>query len=164
MKLMSTAALLVLASSAVATAQEEGSPALSATIDVFEVLTSIDDEGQEIRTEVLPTDVVPTDTVLVRANIQNEGVASVTDIGFTFPVDASLHIDVDSLEADVPFQYSFATHQEPSAFGPLAELSVALEDGSIRPATSEDVGHIRVVIPELDAAKNVTIEYTASLR
>ncbi len=165
MKSYLTGAVLIAALALPALAQDaETAPSLAVGIDVFEVVTLIDEEGKETVQRIAPSNLVPQDTVVISASLQNTTEEALNDISFKLDVDPSLSLVEDSIGDHEAIEFSFATRQNPDRFDAISALTVTTEDGTERAATADDIGSIQVNLAEIVPAKNAVFEYSAIIR
>jgi hypothetical protein len=165
MKTYLTGAAMMFALALPLAAQEaEKAPALAVGIDVFEVVTVIDEEGNETTERKAPDNLVPQDTVIISATLKNTTEEQLDDVLFKLDVDPSLSLMAESLTDHEEINFSFATRQTPAVFADLKALTVTDTDGVERAATADDIGAIQVNLAEIGAAKNAVFEYSATIR
>ncbi|KKN90455.1 hypothetical protein LCGC14_0228240 [marine sediment metagenome] len=161
---LSGAAMLLALALPLAAQDAEKAPALAVGIDVYEVITLIDEEGNETKERTAPNNLVPQDTVIISATLKNTTEEQLDDISFKLDVDPSLSLVAESLPDHEEIDFSFATRQKPAVFAQLEALTVTETDGVERAATADDIGAIQVNLAEIDAAKIAVFEYSATIR
>jgi hypothetical protein len=154
-------AVLIATSAFPAVAQDA---AIAVEMSVFEVVTSIDDDGKEIKQRVASDNLVPQDVVVISATLSNMTDEALSDITFKLDVDPSLSLIEDGIMEYDATGYTFSTRQKPAHFAALDDLTVPSEDGAERAATADDIGAIQVNLAEIGAAKNAVFEYSATIR
>jgi len=158
------AALLATAGLPALAQESEQGTALAVDITVFEVVTTINDDGEEVTQRIASDNLVPQDTVVISAKLDNTGDEALSEISFKLDVDPSLSLLGESLIDQDEIDFSFSTRQDPAVFADLEDLTISLEDGTERPATADDIGSIQVNLAEIGAAKNAVFEYSATIR
>lgn len=127
---------------------------------VFQEIEVQTEDGRIEVQQVPAARVVPGDEVTYVINYRNVGDQPLDDVAITNPipvqlvyVDASGVVPVTEVSVDDGVEY-----------GPLAELTVPGPDGEPRPATAEDVTHLRWIIPVLPAGADGAVSFTARVR
>lgn len=134
--LSSLLALVCLAiSSAPATAQ--GGGALTSRIELEKALPTAN-RNAELYTYVDPKVVVPGDRVRVTLTFTNNGTAPASSVNITNPIPEGLVFNRTDDSTD--FSVSVDGGKR---FGPLASLTVPVENAAPRAATASDVTHVR---------------------
>lgn len=140
---------------AVPAASARDQAAVSLTGEVM-VERSVERDGT--RTTVLepPAQVVPGDRLVYSTRYRNTSAEPVEDFVVTNPLPSAV-----TLAADGAFEVSVDGGR---TFGPLASLSLTLEDGATRPAGLTDVTHVRWTIAHLAPSEEGTLSYSAVVR
>lgn len=89
-----------------------------------------------------PARVVPGDNLVFVLSYQNTGETPAEDFSVTNPMPDAVAFR-DTNDAGALFSVDGGEH-----YGPLTDLTVTADDGTVRPATSDDVTHIRWTLSE----------------
>ena len=134
----------LLASSVPALAQS-GAVTLQSDAKVERVIT--DGNGQTSVTLAEPTTVVPGDTVVFTIHYRNTSDRDVSDFVINNPIPAAIRFErSDNQQAVVSVEGG-------RTIGRLDTLTVGTVDGTARPATANDVTHVRWTFPQPIAAR-----------
>ena len=148
------AILLTISAALPGLAQAQGKPMkLESTVQLVQPA----EEGDEPRL-VAAEGVVPGDTLVFTTSYRNEGGATVTDFVIVNPVPADL---VLSDEAAGQTEVSV---DGGAKWGPLSDLTVLGEDHQERPATIDDITHMRWAIAEVPPAGAGQVRFSARVR
>lgn len=120
------------------------------------VVRSVEENGATRETYEEPERVLPGDRLLFTTSFANDGAEPVENFVITNPVPGAV-----ALAESGAFVVSV---DGGTSFGPLAELSVAQEDGSSRPAALADVTHLRWTIPAVAPGDTGEVQYFAFVR
>ena len=107
---------------------------------------------------VAPEGVVPGDTLVFTTSYRNEGASAVNDFVIVNPVPADL---VLTDEAAAATEVSIDGGKQ---WGRLADLSIVEEDGEKRPATINDITHMRWVYANIAPSANGEVKFSARVR
>lgn len=152
-----TAALAASAMFAGPALAQEASP-VSLSGDVKAVVTSVDEAGNETTQLVEPNTIVPGDRLVFGTDYSNTGNEPVKNFVVTNPLPKPVRLASDA-DADLVVSVDGG-----ETWGPLASLSVTLEDGSSRSAGHEDVTHVRWTLAEIAPGEAGRLEYPAIIR
>jgi len=139
-------------------------PALAETtvrLEVFDRKEMIADTGE---TEIVYTPIetaVPGDRVTYRITLKNTDNVPATSVGMTLPVDPSILVEPLSISGDAPIEALFSIDGG-EQFSPFSELVVKTETG-LRPATPDDLTHMRIGLEKIPANTEISVEYAASV-
>lgn len=112
-----------------------------------------------VTTELIEPDVVvPGDRLVFGTRYRNSGELPVENFVVTTPLPAAVALAVD---ADPALLVSVDAGR---SWGVLTELRVAQPDGTSRPATASDVGHIRSVIARIAPGESGSVEFPVKVR
>lgn len=128
---------------------------LSGDVMIERIVT---EAGEDRRVLEKPDTVLPGDMLIFSTNYRNTGAEIVKDFVVTIPVPQAVRIgsqDAQSLEVSV---------DGGSVWGKLAGLQVTDGQGSLRPATVDDVTHIRWVLASLEPGAKGTVTYRGTVR
>lgn len=126
--------------------------------DVKAVKITTDAEGKE-RTELVePTNIVPGDRLVFRTDYANKGAEAVTNFTVTNPLPAAVRLAPDADPALV------LSVDGGKTWGVLGALTVTNPDGATRPATYEDVTHVRWVLASIAPGASGRLTYPAIIR
>lgn len=122
-------------------------------------LVRIVDQGGNGHKELLKAEgVVPGDTLVFLTNYKNRGAANVTNFVVINPVPKNVRItDEYASSLDVSVDGG-------KIWGALRDLSLVGDDGNPRPATAEDITHIRWSIDLLTPGEAGQSAYDATVR
>jgi hypothetical protein len=137
---------------------------LSASIDTWEIMTVVADDGTTSETRIMPDSIVPQDRVAVVANLSNTSEDALKSVSFVLNIDNALVIDMDGITPGEKMSYEFSTRQDPETKASFENLTVTNADGTKRAAEAADLGAIHVDMEQIDTAKNAVFEYTAIVR
>lgn len=129
---------------------------LSGSVKVVTTQTAAD--GSTTRVYSDPDRVIPGDHLLFLTDYRNSGSEAVANFVITNPLPAAVKLSED---ADPSLTVSV---DGGASWGPLSQLTVALDDGSTRPAVHGDVTHIRWTLAEVAPGVSGTVEYPATIR
>ena len=150
-------AALFLAASAPAAAQESSQP-ITLEADVKAVVETIDANGAKHVELVEPGTIVPGDRLVFGTSYQNSGNEPVENFTMTNPLPAPVRLAPDA-DADLVVSVDGGNN-----WGHLADLTVAADDGSVRPAEHRDVTHIRWTLAVVEPGASGRLEYPAIIR
>lgn len=148
-------ALVISAQPAVALAQDAKPVQIESK--VFLVQTNESEQG---KTENLvpATSVVPGDTLAFTTSFKNSGAEAVTDFVIVNPVPESVTLSPKSAaENEVSVDGG-------NSWGSLSALTIAADDDFSRPATAEDVTHIRWTFSTIPAGGTEEAAYFAAVK
>ena len=132
----------------------EGKPMkLESAVQVLKAET----EGAEPRL-IDATNVVPGDTLVFTTRFSNEGSDAVDDFVIVNPVPANLVL-VDEPEAVAEVSVDGA-----KTWGKLDQLVVVENDGKERPATIEDITHLRWAFSQVSPGEAGQVNFNATVR
>jgi uncharacterized repeat protein (TIGR01451 family) len=107
---------------------------------------------------VEPDNVVPGDMLLFTTSFHNEGAAPVTDFVVVNPVADSLELTAEAAgQTDVSVDGG-------KSWGPIAQLKIVDEMGQERPATIEDITHMRWKFAQIRPGETGRVQFIASVR
>ena len=138
-----------------ALAQEK---AVALTGDVLLERTIVDGDGSQKTERVAPETIVPGDRLIFTTSYTNKGGETVTDFVVTSPLPAAVRLAPDAADDLVVSVDSGKT------WGPLPTLNTTAADGKTRPATHEDVTHVRWTLASVAGGAAGTLEYPAIIR
>jgi len=139
-------------------------PALADTtvrLEVFDRTEVIADTGE---TEVVYAPIetaVPGDRVTYRITLTNTDDTPATSVSMTLPVDPSILIEPLSISGGAAIEALFSIDGG-EQFASFSELVVETETG-LRPATPDDLTHMRIGLEEIPANTEISVEYAASV-
>lgn len=107
---------------------------------------------------VAPESVVPGDTLVFTTSYRNEGASTVNNFVIVNPVPADL---VLTDEAASTTEVSVDGGKN---WGRLADLKIVKEDGQERPATIEDITHMRWVFASVAPSATGEVKFSARVR
>ena len=148
-------ALALALPSAEAIAQASKPVELSGDVKVERTVT---EDGKERRVLSKPDTVVPGDKLVFTTNYRNAGTEVVKDFVVTNPIPEAIKLtaeDAAKLELSV---------DGGKAWGKLADLTVPAEDGTKRPASIDDVTHIRWTFATLEPGAAGAVTYSGTVR
>lgn len=148
------AASAVFASPALA---QEASP-VTLSGDVKAVVTTVDETGAQTTELVEPGTIVPGDRLVFGTDYSNSGDEPVKNFVVTNPLPGPVRLASDA-DADLDVSVDGG-----KTWGPLASLTVTLEDGSSRSAQHADVTHVRWTLAEIAPGESGRLEYPAIIR
>jgi uncharacterized repeat protein (TIGR01451 family) len=151
-KVLAAILLTVCAVPAAAAAQERP---IKLQSDVKLVRQAQQGEAPEL---VAPEGVVPGDTLVFTTSYRNEGASAVNDFVIVNPVPTDL---VLTDEAAAGTEVSVDGGKQ---WGRLADLKIVKEDGEERPATIEDITHMRWVFANIAPRANGEVKFSARVR
>ncbi|MEP2234788.1 MAG: hypothetical protein ABJM58_10350 [Alteripontixanthobacter sp.] len=153
---IAAAALAALAFTGTASFAQERPMALSSDV---QLVKPIEEAGIVTGEQLVePTGVVPGDVLVFTISYTNRGAETATDFELINPVHKDTIIVQESA---VSTEVSVDGGQE---YGFLADLSVADELGEQRPATNQDITHLRWVIAEVAPAEAGSVSFRAEVR
>lgn len=126
--------------------------------DVKAVKVITDKDGKQRSELVEPDTVVPGDRLVFGTDYANKGAEPVKNFVVTNPLPAAVRLAPD---ADPALEVSVDAGK---TWGVLAKLAVPGADGTTRPATHDDVTHIRWVLPSIAAGASGRLTYPAVIR
>lgn len=140
-----------------AIAQAAGQLALDGAVyQEIEVRTP---EGEVVMKRVPAARVVPGGEVVYEINFANSGDAPVTNVAIDNPVPPEL-----TFVAVEGIPLTAVSVDGGKAYGALAELSVATDDGQARPAQPADVTHLRWVLGEVAPGTSGKVAFKARVK
>src|SRR5688572_21744250 len=151
-KILAAILLTVCAVPAAAAAQERP---IKLQSDVKLVRQAQQGETPEL---VAPEGVAPGDMLVFTTSYRNEGASAVNDFVIVNPVPADL---VLTDEAASTTEVSVDGGKQ---WGRLADLKIVKEDGEERPATIEDITHMRWVFASVAPSANGEVKFSARVR
>lgn len=126
--------------------------------DVKAVKIVTDKDGKQ-RTELVePNTIVPGDRLLFGTDYANNGAETVKNFVVTNPLPAAVRLAPD---ADPALEVSVDGGK---TWGTLAKLTLANADGTTRPATNDDVTHVRWALPSIAPGAKGRLTYPAIIR
>lgn len=126
--------------------------------DVKVVKTVTDADGKQ-RTELVdPDTIVPGDRLVFGTDYANKGAEPVTNFTVTNPLPAAVRLAPD---ADPALAVSVDGGK---TWGVLSALTLTRADGATRPATHDDVTHVRWVLPSIAPGASGRLTYPAIIR
>lgn len=126
--------------------------------DVKAVKVVTDKDGKERSELVEPNTVVPGDRLVFGTDYANNGAEPVKNFVVTNPLPSAVRLAPD---ADPALEVSVDAGK---TWGVLAKLTVPGTDGATRPATHDDVTHVRWVLPSIAAGASGRLTYPAVIR
>jgi uncharacterized repeat protein (TIGR01451 family) len=146
--------LLSLSALAAAPAAAQGKPvALESKV---QLMRPAEDGGQPQLLE--PENVVPGDMLLFTTSFHNEGAAPVTDFVVVNPVADSLELTAEAAgQTDVSVDGG-------KTWGPIAQLKVVDAGAQERPATIQDITHMRWKFAQIKPGETGRVQFVASVR
>lgn len=141
---------------AAATVQAQSPVSLSGDVMAVEVTT--DDAGNEVTRLVEPSVIVPGDRLIFGTDYANNGNEPAENFVVTNPLPSAVRLAGD---ADPELTVSVDGGQ---TYGALSTLSVMAEDGTNRPASHEDVTHVRWTLARIAPGESGRLEYPAIIR
>lgn len=136
-------------------AQEEAPVELIGDVKVEKTVV---EDGKEKKILVPAETVLPGDKLVFTTAYSNKGAKSVTDFIVTNPIPEAIKLgaeDASKLEVSV---------DDGKAWGKLATLTVPDEKGEPRPATIDDVTHVRWTLTKLDPGAKGSVSYSGVVR
>lgn len=138
-------------------AQQAASPVtLSGDVKAVKVVTDAD--GSERTELVAPGTIVPGDRLVFGTDYANNGSEAVSNFNVTNPLPAAVRLAPD---ADPMLTVSVDGGK---SWGKLPELQVTAPDGTMRPATHDDVTHVRWVLESIAPGEKGRLTYPAIIR
>lgn len=105
-----------------------------------------------------PENVVPGDMLLFTTSFHNEGAAPVTDFVVVNPVADSLELTAEAAgQTDVSVDGG-------KTWGSIAKLTIIDSVGQERPATTEDITHMRWKFAQIQPGETGRVQFVASVR
>lgn len=126
--------------------------------DVMLEQTVADEAGNTTVRLVEPNTIVPGDRLVFGTEYANSSAETVENFVVTNPLPAAVRLAEDA-PADL-----IVSVDGGSEWGQLAQLSVAGEDGTSRPASHADVTHVRWTLTRVAAGESGRLEYPAIIR
>jgi uncharacterized repeat protein (TIGR01451 family) len=151
-KFLSAVLLMACATPAVAAAQERP---IKLQSEVKLVRQAQQGEAPEL---VEPEGVVPGDTLVFTTSYRNEGASAVSDFVIVNPVPSDLVL-TDEAAGATEVSVDGGTH-----WGRLAALKVVAENGEERPATTQDITHMRWVFSSVEPSQAGEVQFSARVR
>ena len=148
---------LLLASAPAAMAQDAAQP-ITLAADVKAVVETVDANGATQVELVEPGTIVPGDRLVFGTSYENSGAEPIENFTMTNPLPAPVRLAPDA-NADLIVSVDGGT-----TWGRLAELTIAQEDGDVRPAEHRDVTHIRWTLAVVEPGASGRLEYPAIIR
>lgn len=145
----------MLAATSPALAQDK---AVALTGDVLLERTVVSDDGTKKIERVAPETIVPGDRLIFTTSYTNKGGDTVTDFVVTNPLPAAVRLAPDASDTLV------VSVDKGKTWGALGTLNAIEADGTTRPATHEDVTHVRWTLASVAAGSAGTLEYPAIIR
>lgn len=102
--------------------------------------------------------VVPGDTLVFTTSFRNQGGAAIKDFVIVNPVPADVQL------ADEPGSEAEVSIDGAKTWGRLGDLTVAEVNGQKRPATIEDITHLRWAFTEIPSGKTGRVRFSATVR
>ncbi len=116
------------------------------------------ENGKETHVLVDPNLVVPGDKLVFSTSYHNSSTQPVTNFVVTNPLPGAVKLAPEGADQLVVSVDGGAT------YGPLATLKVKGADGATRPATADDVTHVRWVLARIAPGGKGTLSYHAIVR
>jgi len=151
-KVLAAILLTVCAVPAAAAAQERP---IKLQSDVKLVRQAQQGEAPEL---VAPVGVVPGDTLVFTTSYRNEGASAVNDFVIVNPVPTDLVLTDDAASS------TEVSVDGGKNWGRLADLKIVKDDGEERPATIEDITHMRWVFASVAPSANGEVRFSARVR
>lgn len=146
-------AISAFAAPVAAAAAQEKPVALESRV---QLVRPAEDGGQPQLVE--PENVVPGDMLLFTTSFFNEGAAPVTDFVVVNPVADSLALTAEGAgQTDVSIDGG-------KTWGPIAQLKIVDEEGQERPATVDDVTHLRWTFAQIQPGETGQVQFVALVR
>lgn len=140
-------------------AAAQGAPSpivLKGDVKAVKIVTEAD--GKQ-RTELVePNTIVPGDRLVFGTDYANNGAEAVKNFVVTNPLPAAVRLAPD---ADPALEVSVDGGK---TWGRLASLTIANADGTARPATNDDVTHVRWALPSIAPGASGRLTYPAIIR
>ncbi|KLE35583.1 hypothetical protein [Aurantiacibacter luteus] len=149
--------VLLFAAAPAAMAQDAAQP-ITLEADVKAVVETTAADGTKQVELVEPGTIVPGDRLVFGTNYMNGGTEPFNNFVMTNPLPAPVRLAPDA-DADLVVSVDGGT-----TWGRLAELAVANEDGTSRPAEHRDVTHIRWTLAVVETGASGRFEYPAIIR
>jgi len=120
-------------------------------------------DGQPVETEILSpvNKSVPGDKITYRISLDNQDPVPATDISLVLPIHENVTYVEASTTGTIPVTSRFSV-DDGTRFDALANLEV-IRDGEAHPAGIEDITHIEILVPELDAHTEATVDYSITI-
>ncbi len=156
------AALLVVSSSAIPlTAHAQSGSPVALSGDVMAVETSVDDAGNTSTQLVEPGVIVPGDRLVFGTDYANSGDEPVENFVVTNPLPSAVRLAPD---ADPELTVSIDGGETWGTISSLSAVTIADEDGAMRPVTNADVTHVRWTLASIAPGESGRLEYPAIIR
>lgn len=126
--------------------------------DVMLERQTTDASGAQTTERVEPTTIVPGDRLVFGTDYTNTSAETVENFIVTNPLPAAVRLAPDA-RADLTVSVDGG-----ATWGALADLSVAVEDGTPRPADHADVTHVRWTLASVAPGSSGRVEYPAIIR
>ena len=156
--LAAAAPLAPLAAQAAAPAGAQAEPKVTLKSDVMAIVTQTDEAGNETTTLAEPTEYTPGTKLSFGMNYANLGAEPVTNVTGTNPLNEAVRLAPDADPALV------VSVDGGTTFGTLDTLSVATETEGPRPATHDDVTHVRWTIASIAPGESGRIAFPVIIR
>lgn len=127
---------------------------------VFQEVEVETEDGRIERRQVPASRVIPGNEVVYVISYRNVGDAPAENVAITNPVPAELSY----VASQGPLPVSSVSVDQGTNYGILGDLSVPGPDGELRPATTNDVTHLRWIVPALPAGSEGAVSFTARVR
>ena len=132
-----------------------------ATQRVEKEIVTLDNSGREIRNRVNAEKVAPGEEVIYTLAFENQGSEPASDLVLVMPVPE----EVDYIEGTVGGDNARVTFSIDGGKTYVARGRLTVEEGGVaRPARSEEITHIRWVVPTLPGRQSGTVSYRGILR
>ena len=141
-----------------APAATENEPKVSLKSDVMAIVTSSDEAGNATTSLAEPKEITPGTKLSFGMNYEIAGSEPVTNVTGTNPLNAAVRLAPD---ADPALLVSVAGG---TTFGTLDSLSVVSENEAPRPATHDDVTHVRWTIASIAPGESGRIGFPVIIR
>lgn len=158
MSLVATAPLTPAAAQDSAPAAAKSEPKVSLQSDVMAIITTTDEAGNQTTTLEKPKEFTPGTKLSFGMNYSNSGTEAATNVTGTNPLNAAVRLAPD---ADPALLVSV---DGGTTFGTLDSLSVASENEAPRPATHDDVTHVRWTIASIAPGESGRIGFPVIIR
>lgn len=153
------AALLVFSAVAMPlSAQAQDQSPVTLKGEVMAVETSVDEQGNETTKLVEPALIVPGDRLVFGTEYANNGAEAADNFVITNAVPGAVRVAPDA-PADLTVSVDGG-----KSWGTLDALTVTQEDGTVRPASHDDVTHVRWTLASIAPGASGRVEYPAIIR
>ncbi len=133
-------------------------PKVTLTSDVMAIITTSDEAGKQTTTLAKPDEFTPGTKLSFGMNYSNSGTEAATNVTGTNPLNTAVRLAPD---ADPALLVSVDGGK---TFGTLDTLSVATQNEATRPATHDDVTHVRWTIASIAPGESGRIGFPVIIR